>query len=431
MERLDARCLPSGYTVAQLTGAYGLDAITFRSPTGQQVLGDGSGETIALIEAYNDPNVAADLHVFDQANGLSDPSLSVVDQAGSRTNAVWASEEMLDVEWAHAIAPGAAILVVEARSDTLGDLMNAVDTARHTPGVATVSMSWGFAESAAESAFDAHFQTPAGHQGITFFAASGDEGTASGPQYPSSSPRVVAVGGTTLAIGPAGQYLGEVAWAGSGGGYSRHEREPAYQQSVQATGHRSTPDVAFLGDPETGVGVYETPPRSNEGSWLVVGGTSLGTPAWAALLAIVDQGRALAGRGSLDGPSQTLPALYSLPSSDFHAVQGPSANSVTIGGLSLFGFTYHGWPFLRTSGRKIAGSTAGADIATGLGSPVGPNLIDDLVASGLTVPLSTFRSTQARSAALASASVRPHRLVARRIRALPKIAEVAHHDRLS
>ena len=107
MERLDDRCLPSGYTAAQLTHAYGLDAITFTSKTGQTVAGDGSGETIALIEAYHDPNLPSDLQVFDQANGLPDPSLSVVNQAGTKTNAVWASEETLDVEWAHAIAPGA------------------------------------------------------------------------------------------------------------------------------------------------------------------------------------------------------------------------------------------------------------------------------------------------------------------------------------
>src|SRR6185437_2662760 len=93
MERLDDRCLLSGYNVAQVTHAYGLDAITFPSASGQRIAGDGSGETIAMIEAYNDPNLASDLHVFDQANGLADPSLSVINEAGGKTNAVWASEE--------------------------------------------------------------------------------------------------------------------------------------------------------------------------------------------------------------------------------------------------------------------------------------------------------------------------------------------------
>src|SRR5262249_7942145 len=200
MERLDGRCLPAGYTAAQLTQAYGLDRITFTSDAGETVVGDGSGETIALIEAYHDPNLASDLQVFDQANGLANPSLTVVDQAGGATNSVWASEESLDVEWAHAIAPGASLLVVEARSDSLSNLMPGVSTASNTPGVATVSMSWGFNETAGETTFDGYFQTPAGHQGITFVAASGDYGAAGGPEYPSTSPRVLAVGGTTLSI---------------------------------------------------------------------------------------------------------------------------------------------------------------------------------------------------------------------------------------
>src|SRR5262249_42996616 len=216
MERLDGRCLPAGYTAAQLTQAYGLDRITFTSDAGETVVGDGSGETIALIEAYNDPNLASDLHVFDQANGLPDPLLSVVNQAGTKTNSVWTSEESLDVEWAHAIAPGASILVVQARSDSLGDLITAVDLARNTPGVAVISMSWGFNETASETAFDAHFQTPSGHQGITFVAASGDYGTAHGPEYPSSSPRVLAVGGTTLSVDALGNYMGELDWTDSG-----------------------------------------------------------------------------------------------------------------------------------------------------------------------------------------------------------------------
>jgi hypothetical protein len=424
MERLADRCLLSGYNVAQVTHAYGLDAITFTSASGHPIAGDGSGKTIALIEAYDDPNIASDLHVFDQANGLPDPTLSVVNQAGTKTNSVWTSEEMLDVEWAHAIAPGAGILVVEARSDTLGDLITAVDLARNTPGVAVISMSWGFNETASETAFDAHFQTPAGHQGITFVAASGDYGTAHGPEYPSSSPRVLAVGGTTLSVDALGDYLGEVAWSETGGGSSPFEPEPGYQARVQTSGHRSTPDVAFLGDPNTGVAVYETPPRGGTGSWITVGGTSLGTPAWAAIIVIVDQGRALAGKGSLDGPTQTLPALYSLPASDFHAVPTPPPYSPWGGGLNPFGFSFHGWTFLRHPSRRRSGSSSGtasgANSITGLGSPIGNRLIPDLVASDLTVPLSlsapqggshhhaSARPTRHPAASRSSASPSPH-----------------------
>ena len=118
----------------------------------------------------------------------------------------------------------------------------------------------------------------------------------------------------------AGQYQLELPWTGSSGGYSKFEAEPAYQRSVQDTGRRSSPDVSFDGDPDTGVNVYETSPISGLGSWEVVGGTSLGTPAWAAIIAIADQGRAVSGEGSLIGSTQTLPTLYALPSSDFHSV---------------------------------------------------------------------------------------------------------------
>ena len=123
LDRLDERRLLSGLSAAQLSNTYGIDAITFRSASGAIVPGNGAGETIALVEAYHNPVLATDLHVFDQANNLPDPHLSVIDQAGSRTNATWASEETLDVEAAHAMAPGANIVVVEARSQTLRSLM--------------------------------------------------------------------------------------------------------------------------------------------------------------------------------------------------------------------------------------------------------------------------------------------------------------------
>jgi subtilase family serine protease len=395
LDQLDDRCLLSGYNVAQVTNAYGLNAIAFQSASGAIVPGNGAGETIALIEAYHDPSLAADLHVFDQANNLPDPTLTVDNLAGAKTNSTWASEESLDVEWAHAIAPGADILVVEAQSQTLTDLLSAVDTARSTPGVVAISMSWGFSEMADETSYDTHFTTPAGHAGITFVAASGDNGLRAGAEYPAASPDVLAVGGTTLNLGDAGNYLSETAWQDSGGGYSLYEPEPSYQDSIQSTGYRSTSDVAFDGNPNTGVTVYETPLHGGPGAWQTVGGTSLGTPAWAAIIAIVDQGRALAGKGSLDGPTQTLPALYSLPSTDFHVVGTPPPQSAWGGGVNPFGFLSLGWPFLRRHSRKTTGPAAGSTsesetkLATGLGSPNDPALVADLVAGNITIPLTT------------------------------------------
>jgi len=383
-EQLDDRCLLSGLTPAQVTHAYGLDGIAFTTSAGT-TKGDGSGQVIALIEAYHDPTIATDLQTFDQTYDLPAPTLIVANQAGTVTNSGWALEESLDVEWAHAIAPGAVILVVEAQSQSRPSLLRAVTAAENTPGVDAISMSWGFNEFAKEASNNSYFTTPAGHQGITFVAASGDSGPQGGAEWPAVSPNVLAVGGTTLNVSPTGNYQFESAWVDSSGGYSRYQAEPGYQRSVQATSRRSTPDVAFDGDPDTGVAVYETSLATGLGSWFTVGGTSLGTPAWAAIIAIADQGRALSGQGSLDGPTQTLPRLYALASTDFNVIA----------------------PLLHSAG--------GANTSTGLGTPVGPSLIADLVASHTTTPLTTSGIRTSRSQASRSKKRLKKSLAAREI----------------
>jgi hypothetical protein len=367
-----------GYTPAEITAAYGLNANTFKSSAGTSVSGNGAGETIALIEEYHDPNIRSDLNTFDNEYHLPGPSLTVVNLAGIQTNNTWALEESMDVEWAHAIAPGAKILIVEAAPSKsvpkeLQNQLKAVDIARNTPGVAVISMSWGFIERSSELTDDRYFTTPVGHQGITFIASSGDYGFS---WYPSASPNVLSVGGTSLSLTSSGSYAAETAWYWSGGGYSPYEPEPSYQYSVQATGQRSTPDVSFDASPSTGVNIYETSPRSGHGSWRVYGGTSLGAPAWAGILAIVDQGRALEGKGSLDGATQTIPSLYALPKSDFKSVS-PNNGVLDTGRLSsllgdLFG---------------PGSDRATANIATGFGSPNAPSLIADLVTSTITTRL--------------------------------------------
>ena len=196
--------------------------------------------------------------------------------------------------------------------------MAAVKVAKRISRVSVIAMSWGESEFSGETAYDSVFTTP----GVTFVASSGDYGSFFGPLWPASSPNVLAVGGTTLQVNTRGNYLGETAWSGSGGGISTIEQEPSYQASVQSTGWRSTPDVAFDAGP--GVPIY------SQGSWITVGGTSLGTAAWAGMIAIVDQGRALANEGTL-GSTQTLTALYSLPSSAFHTVGGAYNTQTGLG----------------------------------------------------------------------------------------------------
>jgi subtilase family serine protease len=348
-EPLEDRGLLSLLTPAQMSHAYGLDAVSFSS-NGQTIKGDGSGQTIAIVVADHNEYLWDELYLFDGYYGLPNPNFTQFNLAGNQTNDGWAEEEAMDVEWAHVMAPGATIDVVEARSDSLADLMYAVDFARHVPGVSVVSMSWGSGEFGSEKAYDSVFTTPAGHNGVTFVAASGDSGAYSGAQWPASSPNVVAVGGTTLNVNAAGTTVSETAWSGSGGGYSVLESEPGYQTSVQSTGRRSTPDVSMDANPSTAVAVVFITPASPHASWQLVGGTSLSAQLYAGVIAVADQGRALAGKGSLDGATQTLPALYA----------ASWANYVDV-----------------TAGSNGYGARAGYDLATGRETPTA-SLVTDL-----------------------------------------------------
>ena len=361
---------PTGLTPAQVATAYGLNAITFN---GGAITGTGAGQTIAIVDAYDDPNIVADLKIFDTTFGLSSNdgtgafALTEYKMAASiAADSGWSLEIALDVEWAHAMAPGAHILLVEAKSASITDLLSAVDYARNASGVVAVSMSWGSSEFSSEATYDSHFLTPTGHiggsglaGGVTFVTASGDAGAPA--EWPAVSPNVVAVGGTTLTVGAGGSYASETAWSGSGGGISKYESKPAYQVSETLSGtKRGNPDVAYDANPSSGFAVYDSLAYSGRSGWFNVGGTSAGAPQWAALVAIADQGRALAGKGALDGVGQTLPAIYSVAAADFHDI---------------------------TSGSNGYKAGAGYDLATGRGTPRANLLVLDLVnATGVIAP---------------------------------------------
>lgn len=334
VQALDPRRLLSGFTPAEVRAAYGFDDIAFRSPTGATVAADGAGQTIAIVASYHNPNLLSDLEVFDRTYGLPEADVRVVNLAGDATNTTWASESAMDVQWAHAMAPAASIVLVEARSDSGDDVLAAVEVARSIAGVTVVSMSFGFTESAGQHVYDPVFTTPAGHVGITFVAASGDHGPAGGAMYPASSPNVLGVGGTTLTLDDAGAVASESVWSLSASGPARFAARPSYQAGFQQGAKRSTPDVSFLGDPTTGVAIYHTAPDASQGSWRTFAGTSLGSPAWAAIVAIANQGRALEGKRSLDGPSETLPALYALAGADAFRAVGNTV-SATAAGLGV------------------------------------------------------------------------------------------------
>jgi subtilase family serine protease len=350
--------LPGGFSPQQISQAYGFNQITFSNGT---IKGDGSGQTIAIVDAYNQPNIASDLATFDSMYGIAaPPSFKVVNENGGSSlptsDSTWGLEESLDVEWAHAMAPGANILLVEASSSGYGDQMAAVNYARNQPGVSVVSMSWGGSEWSGETSYDSYFTTPQGHNGVTFVASTGDNGSSGAPNYGSVSPNVVAVGGTQLSTDANGNYLGETGWNGSGGGISAYEKRPSYQPSTYINGTttatstmRMVPDVAYNGSGGSPYAIYDT---SGWGGWLTVYGTSAGAPQWASMVAIADQGRALNGLGTLDGPTQTLPSLYKL-SSDFHDIISGSNGAYSAG--------------------------TGYDLVTGLGSPIANYLVPDLI----------------------------------------------------
>jgi subtilase family serine protease len=262
---------PDPLSPSQIIGAYNLYSAT-----------GGAGTTIAIVDAYDDPTIAADLATFSSYFGL--PSANFVKHKMSSTISVdsgWALEMSLDVEWAHAIAPQATILLVEATSNSLTDLLNAVSYATSYSGVKAVSMSWGGSEFSTESSYDSYFSTA----GITFFASSGDNGA--GVIWPSSSPSVVGVGGTTLNLNSNGAVTSETAWSGSGGGVSAYETTPTYQASYGLTyTRRAVPDVSYDADPNTGVYVYDSTPYQGSAGWWDVGGTSAGAPQWAAIQAL-------------------------------------------------------------------------------------------------------------------------------------------------
>lgn len=265
---------PTGLSPAAIKQAYGF-------PTGSTA---GAGKTVAVVAAYNNPSAERDLGVFSQQYGLSacttaNGCFKKVSQTGSttkypRTDAGWALEMSLDVQWVHAIAPGARILLVEASTNSFGNLMIAEDYAKTHADY--VTNSWGAAEFAAETGYDGHFSQP----GVSFFVSSGDNGTPA--EYPSSSPNVVSVGGTTLA-GIGLPSFSETGWSGSGGGCSAFETAHPAQTTggVDCGGRRATPDVSLDADPGSGVSVYDSTRYQGQAGWFTLGGTSASAPMWA------------------------------------------------------------------------------------------------------------------------------------------------------
>jgi kumamolisin len=283
----------TGYSPNQLMSAYDVLPLHRHGLNGQ-------GQTIAFIEV--DGINPGDLMHFDSTFHLPNAQLSVLVPSGTSGALAPGPETTLDLEYAHAIAPAARLQAYEVIR--AGDFVNysgaLADAVRGAlaGGATEISISLrGTGSIFCSTAWASRNLHPAlqeaANHGVPVFAASGDDGdlpcpTAGailpGTVYPASDPYVTAVGGTTLTITPSGGYGGEVAWSGSGGGTTLDFTRPSWQVGSSDIGsHRGVPDVAWDADPASGVPVYL------QGQWQPVGGTSLGSPCWAAVWALASQ----------------------------------------------------------------------------------------------------------------------------------------------
>lgn len=364
------------YSPQEIRHAYGVDQLLNR---GDQ----GKGQTIVIIDSFGSPTITSDLQTFDAGYGLPDPpSFRVIaplgtvpfDPSAIPDQVGWAFETTLDVEWAHAMAPKASIVLLTSPVDEtegvqgmpqFDELINyALD--HHLGDV--ISESWGATENT--------LFTPAGEQvirsfndsyaraaamGVTALASTGDNGVGNVEtdgvtvypfptvNFPASSPLVGAIGGTSLTADTNGDYQSETAWSDGGGGISQQFREPFYQaflpRSVQheLAGFRGIPDVSWNADPSTPILVFLSAFGPSSAGYYTIGGTSEGSPSWAGVVADLDQ---LAGRGI----GLLNPYAYAL------GATGRGFHDVTVGNNSDNGVTGYN-------------ATPGWDLTTGWGSP--------------------------------------------------------------
>ena len=381
----DLKSATTCYTPPVFRAAYGVDKLIQQGITGK-------GQTVVDIVSFGSPTLQQDMDVYDKQFGLPPVNLQIIspltnvkpyDPNGDRGG--WAGETTLDVEIIHAIAPDAKIVVlVSPVAETEGTIglpeFRQLEqyTIDHKLGN-IVSQSWAASELTLEDAkgqqemqkWETLYQKATTQEGMTYLSSSGDNGAtdfkdmngkliASVPTtgFPTDSPWVTSVGGTTLTR--SGSTFHEQAWSGSGGGFSRFYKTPDYQQTLSAAdqqqlkGRRGVPDVAGAADPHTGLVIYQG------GQWAMVGGTSAAAPLWAGIVALANQ---MAGHplGFIN------PALYKLGASSSYA---RDFRDITVGNNTNTTANVQGYP-----------AVSGWDPVTGWGSPQAENLVPDLVAA--------------------------------------------------
>ena len=322
---------PSGYGPADLQAAYSLSSSM-----------GGSGQTVAIVDAYDNPNVEADLGAYRSQFGLppcttANGCFRKVDQNGGtnypRGNTSWGQEIALDVDMVSAVCPNCKILLVEANSAYLSDLGAAVNTAVAL-GANVVSNSYGANEYASEGTDSAAYYN---HANVVITVSSGDSGY--GAEFPASSQYVVAVGGTKLT--KTNGLWSETAWTGAGSGCSAYIAKPAWQTDSQCT-RRTVADVSAVADPSTGVAVYDSYGSRRGRNWMVFGGTSVAAPLIGSVYALA--GNAATGGGA-----------------SFTYANASALHDITAGSNGSCGGGY------------LCTAVAGYDGPTGLGTPNGTN----------------------------------------------------------
>lgn len=361
------------YNPSQIRAAYAFPSLGTGPYTAQQAAQLGAGQTVYIINAKHNPNIVSELNEFNKKFGLPNctvrtivpnqalpltaPSanacdFSVVYATASGTmsstapayDAGWASEIALDVQWVHATAPLARIVLIEAPDASIGSLGGAIQLANKM-GQGVVSMSFGATEGSWTSSLESLFTAP----GMTYLAAAGDSGNQ--VSWPAVSPNVLAVGGTSLTWN--GATRSETAWTMSGGGVSLYTPSPTYQKATTLPGlvtksTRQVTDIAMNADPYTGQYVVQIPPGSTTPQWISAGGTSLSTPQWAGITASANAVRKLSSKATLGAYHATLYANASTSAYNQMLLDVASgANGTCVGCTSAPGY----------------------DIPTGLGTP--------------------------------------------------------------
>ena len=327
----------------------------------------GSGITIAVIIAYHYAGLQSDFNIYNIRFNLPKSTLQIKSFT-NETNESWAMEACLDVQMAHTAAPGSTILVVEAASSLSIDLNTAIKYAE-TAGATIINMSWGASEYITNNIFT--------NTNVCYVASSGD--ISNTVNYPSSSPNVLSVGGTTLTLSLMNTRLTEIPWENAGAGPSVMYNKPSYQSNLLGT-KRITPDVSLVANPITGVLVYcsnnildisnNIPDISNNitninGGYYIVGGTSLSAPLMSGILATTNQLRV----------SRNKPMLTTVSTSTKSQLQSYLYKQIYTNPILYSTNIYD----IKTGYNGIYKAKSGYDIATGLGSPMCNNLCLELI----------------------------------------------------